>query len=115
MSEEFLLTGPINHFYLREPNGLLGVVAYQTRSDGFVGFAVSTRNPRDNFDKQKGVDIALARLRKGICKIIPIETFIKNDILRNIANDGGYSMRTRASAKTWLEFKASMENADVCP
>lgn len=93
-------------FYLRDSTGLPVIcVASELRPDNQVEFAVTTYNPRDDFDKDRMRHIAEQRLKKGkVFKPIPLDAVptperglaVKLRIVREIAeNDEKYEVRDR--------------------
>lgn len=95
-------------FFLRNSNGHpVATVASTLLSDGVVKYAVATRNPLDNFDKEHGRALAIGRLFDGKTPFVGATSGttegVKKRIMVGIANDRKFPQRAREAAGVWLE------------
>ena len=59
------------HFYVRNKNGVpVGCVFYNVFKTGEVTFGTASHNPIDKFDRQRMIDIAMARSVGSGCEVI---------------------------------------------
>jgi hypothetical protein len=77
-----------------------------------VAFAVSTHNPKDQYNKAMARDVAIGRLEKGLMEgpytggvwAVSLVKEVKKDIIEIIAS-GKYPERTKKAARLWLETR----------
>jgi hypothetical protein len=96
-------------FYLRNLHGHpVAAVASTLLEDGKIKFAVATRNPLDNFNKERGRGIAVARLNSDkFTGVVDGGMGVKTRVLENIYKNKEMPQRTRQAAGYWLGVSIS--------
>jgi hypothetical protein len=105
--------------YLRSVSGTpVGCVAMRLdRKRNEVEFAVSSLNPRDNFERSVGRQLAIGRLAEHPMRV-PVPPCasahaVTRAVVAVVANMSSVSSRVRAGARRWMNTKRESSTSTV--